>query len=219
MVVPMRRGTRFLPLVVALLLAFGAPLSAQSEAVSVRWRLTPGEALFFSTTGSLQVTVSTSAGTRDSAEGRFEARDAIRALDVAALGAIWIEATTEDYRLTVRGGQPQEELMPAVSFRVDPDGKVVERFVDPAERPDFPFPLPGRPVRVGESWSRMATSTSGDIVVKGTGTYKLAGLGAGPDGRVARVAFTNEGTATQAGTILQVIQTSTRTTSKVNRGV
>lgn len=215
MVMPMRRGTRFLPLVVALFLAFGAPLSAQSEAVSVRWRLTPGEALFFSTTGSLQVTVSTSAGTRDSAEGRFEARDAIRALDVAALGAIWIEATTEDYRLTVRGRQPQEELMPAVSFRVDPDGKVVERFVDPAERPDFPFPLPGRPVSAGESWSRMATSTSGDIVVKGTGTYTLAGLGAGPDGRVARVAFTNEGTATQAGTILQVIQTSTRTTSRV----
>ncbi len=211
----MRRRTHLLPLVGLALLVCIPSISAQSDTVSLQWKLTPGEALFFSTGANLQVTLSTSAGVRETAEGRFEAREVIRALDVAALGAIWIEATVEDYRLTVQGGQPQEQLQPAVSFRVDPDGKVVERFSDPAERPDFPFPLPGRPVRVGESWTRSATSTTGELVVKGNGTYTLAGFSGGPEGRLARVMFTNEGTASETGTILRVIQTATRTSSKV----
>lgn len=211
----MRRRTHLLPLVGLALLVCIPSISAQSDTVSLQWKLTPGEALFFSTGANLQITLSTSAGVRETAEGRFEAREVIRALDVAALGAIWIEATVEDYRLTERGGQPQEQLQPAVSFRVDPDGKVVERFSDPAERPDFPFPLPGRPVRVGESWTRSATSTTAELVVKGNGTYTLAGFSSGPEGRRARVTFTNEGTASETGTILRVIQMATRTSSKV----
>ncbi|MGH2372363.1 MAG: hypothetical protein ACRDIC_02640 [bacterium] len=186
----------------------------QSDAVPLQLKLTPGEAFFHSATGNVQVNFENSAGDRRSTESRFEIREAIRVLDVAALGAIWIEATAEEYRVTERGGQPRERLIPAVSFRVDPDGKVVERFADPTERPDFPFPLPGKPVRVGESWTRSATSTSGEIVVKGNGTYTLSGLGSGPDGRIARVTFINEGRASGGATVLG-LPTESRASSKV----
>ena len=211
----MRRCPHLLPLICILALFTNTQsILGQSDAVSIQLKMTPGDVMFHSTNGNVLVTFETSTGMRQSVEGRFEHREAIRVLDVAALGAIWIELTLEEYRVTERGGQPQERLIPAISFRTDPDGKVVERFADPTERPDFPFPLPGRPVRVGESWTRSTTSTSGEIAVKGNGTYTLAGLTGGPDGRIARVTFINEGRASEGGNVLG-IPTATRATSKV----
>ncbi len=211
----MNRRAHLLPIICVLaLLTHAQHISGQSDAVSLQLKLTPGDALFFSETGNLVVTAENSAGFRQSLEGRFEFREAVRVLDVAALGAMWIEVNDEEYRLTERGRQPREELQPAVSFRVDPDGKIVERFADPNERPDFPFPLPGRPVRTGESWTRGSTVTSGQIVVKGTGTYTLAGFSSGPEGRTARVTFTVESRGSGAGTTLG-LPTASRASTKV----
>lgn len=210
---PPRHGY-LLATVLLLSVLFAPSISGQADTVTLQLKLTPGEALFHAESGTTQLTFDSTGGARQTSESRFESRDAIRALDVAALGAMWIEYAVEDYRITERGEQPRERLFPAVSFRVDPDGRVVERFADPAERLDFPFPLPGKPVRVGESWTRSATSASGEITVKGSGTYTLAGLTAGPDGRIARVAFTNEGRTSGGGTVLG-LPAETRATTRV----
>ncbi|MGH2406044.1 MAG: hypothetical protein ACRDGN_16530 [bacterium] len=149
-VLVMSRLTYLIPAACLLALLTRAPwISGQSDAVILQLRLAPGETVAHAVTGNAVLTYQNSAGVRQTVEGRFEFRESV--LDVAALGATWIEAVDEDYRSTERGGRIEETLQPAVSFRVDPDGKVVERFADPAERPDFPLPLPGKSVRVGET--------------------------------------------------------------------
>lgn len=202
-------------LTTTLLLLIIAPQSilGQTETVTLQLKLTPGEALYYAETGSVQATFESSAAGRRTSEGRYESLEAIRVLEAGVLGSMVIESTSENYRETEEG-KTTDRLLPAFTFRVEPEGKIVERFVPSDERVDFPFALPGKPVRVGEAWTRQSTFTSGTINVKGTGTFTLAGLGAGAGGRTARVSFTTEGVASSGGTVLG-FALQTRETTKI----
>jgi hypothetical protein len=143
-------------------------------------------------------------------ERRYEVRQAFRVLDVGALGGMLTEYAFENYRVTEEG-KTDERLQAPWTLRIDPDGKVLERIIGPEVIEDFPFPLPGRPVRIGESWSRKSGWSSGDITSQGTGMYTLAGVGMSADGRTAQIRFTMDGVARSSPS--SVI--STRGTSKL----
>jgi hypothetical protein len=151
-------------------------------------------------------------GGRVASDSRYESRDVIRALEAGALGALLVEYAVEGYRVTT-DGRTVERFLPAWSLWVDQDGKVVDR-VFGGEAGDFPFPLPGRAVRVGDTWSRPLARTAGQETVRGTATYTLAGLGAGPEGRTARVRFTIDGRATPSSTDGGAVSTYTRGSGK-----
>lgn len=172
------------------------PLSvlAQTEAVILELRLAVQDVAYYQEIGTSQMTFAITGGPQQTSQQQHESRVAVRVLDVGALGGMLVEHSVEDYRVTA-DGRTNERFMPTATFRVDPNGKIVERLMATEERVDYPVPLPGRPVRVGETWVRETTFSAGDARGKGTGTYTLSALGLGPDGRTARVRFVTEGTA------------------------
>lgn len=87
-------------------------------------------------------------------------------------GWVLIEFASENFRMT-HEGRTTETMRTPWMLRIDPDGRVLERIVGPDVIENFPFPLPGRPVRVGESWFRRSAWSAGAMAAQGTGTYTL----------------------------------------------
>ncbi len=167
------------------------PAVSQAEAVDLQLKFTPGETLYYSETGSFQGTFEFP-GSRTVDDSRYTTRPVIRVLEVGALGVMLVEFVLEDYRLTTAGRAVDRTDTPW-TFKVDPHGKIVEKIVAPELLEDFPYALPGRPVRVGESWTRQATFTQAGLAGQGVGTFTLAGVDRVGDGRVARVQYRIEG--------------------------
>jgi hypothetical protein len=186
--------------VVLLLVCFGLlrvdPTVAQADAVELQVKVTKGETVYHLVRSTLQLAID-AAGTRSNVDGQSEGRRAVRVLDVNPDGVMLTEVTTEDFRTTV-AGRTQESIDAPWSIQVAPSGRVVERLVGAEHLDDFPLPLPGRPVRVGESWTRELTMTESGFTARATGTYTLAALEGADDARTARIRINITGTVTGA---------------------
>ncbi|HXF82284.1 MAG TPA: hypothetical protein VNN19_05985 [bacterium] len=132
---------------------------------------------------------------RHSTRGQVEAREVHRVLEVTPEGLIQIELVLEDLRVTI-DGNTTEPLDDPWLYRVRPDGRVMERPARSAED-SFPIPLPDRPVRVGESWTRPFTLSDGGVTGQATTTWTLASVDRG-GAPVAKLTARTAGTVTGA---------------------
>lgn len=107
------------------------------------------------------------------------------------------EVVLEDFRITT-AGRTQESIDAPSTFRVAPNGRIVDRLVGAQRLDDFPLALPGRPVRVGESWTREITITESGITGRGAGTFTLVALEGADDAPIARIRSSVNGTVTGA---------------------
>jgi hypothetical protein len=176
------------------------PVFGQTEAIDLTLKIAQGETLYYAETGSMQVTLEM-VGTKRTVDGRYEARPVYRILALDSDGVALVETVLESTRITMGGKTEQLEDTPW-TFRVRPDGRIVEKILGAADIDfdDFPFPLPDHPVTVGESWSRQTKLTRGGISGQGAGTFTLAAVDQVAAGRIARVRYQVDGTLADAET-------------------
>lgn len=174
------------------------PASAQ-ETVDLQLKLARGEVLYYArsieSSASFQITVPGAPPVQTSSTSRGEGRVALRVLDLAQDGTMLVESVVEEFRLTAEGSTLELVGEPAL-FRVRPDGKVVQWLIRPAIYEgieDFPEALPGRPVRVGESWTSETRARQEGVATQMTVTTTLLAVESGPEGRVARLRSRLEG--------------------------
>jgi hypothetical protein len=91
-------------------------------------------------------------------------------LDVGDDNAMLTEVALEDFRVAM-DGRTQEPIDAPWTIKVAPSGRVIERIVGAEWVDDFPLPLPGRPVRAGESWTREPTMSELGLTARATATY------------------------------------------------
>ncbi|MGQ0550007.1 MAG: hypothetical protein ACT4PY_10125 [Armatimonadota bacterium] len=195
---------------VAVLLGFsGLPVLGQGEVVDLQFSLARGEALFYTVTGGAETVIVTPEA-RQTTQARVEGRLAIRVLDVDASGVMLAESVSEDLRVTA-GGTTEEPIDDPIVVKVRPDGRVVDRVIGAEGLEDFPNALPGRAVRVGDSWTRPGTVSFGGFTHRGTVTLTLDGIDRAGAQSVARVRYRLEGPAASAAPS----QTQTRVTGTI----
>lgn len=170
------------------------PASGQGESVDLLWKASAGDVHQYATSITVHTTVDI-VGNRRQSETRAEGREVHRVLDVAPDGTIKVEVVLEDLRMT-NEGRTEESLDAPVVRRVRPDGRVVEP--SPGESEDYPIPLPGRRVTVGESWTRQVRSVEGGARAQGTVTYTLAGVDRTTGTEIARIRVQIRGNITAA---------------------
>lgn len=195
------RYRRLIGLLLAGFVSLLAPPASGQETVDLQLRLGRGDVLYHArsveVSSSLQVTAPGAAPVRTTTTARAEGRVATRGLDVDQAGAILVERVLEEARLTADGRTEELVSEPAL-LRVRPDGKVVQWLIKPATfeglEEDFPTALPGRPVRVGESWTNQARTRSAGVTVQLTVTTTLVGVETQAGGRVARLRSRLDGT-------------------------
>jgi len=192
----MSRSMRALTVAVVVVLAAAlqsAPAAGQ-ETVDLQLKLARGEVLYQSFTSSVELTLETPSG-RSTSTLEAEARGVLRVLDVDASGAMLIEDVLEDLRVTA-AGRTEPGIVGPVTLRVRPDGRVVERQTGDYIDEDYPLALPGRPVRVGETWTRQTRFEESGITAQATVTYTLAALEGTGDARQARIIYRVDGRVT-----------------------
>lgn len=173
------------------------PASAQGQPVELELRLSRGEVVYYTSEASVNVSLEIGP-LKQANEAVAQARQVTRVIDVDSAGVALIESVLEDLRVT-SAGRVEEALDKPMLLRVGRDAKVVDRRTGDPE--DFPVPLPGRPVSVGESWSRQLRFDEQGISGSGTLTFTLAAIDQTTAGRVARIRVRSEGSATgTAGT-------------------
>ncbi len=172
------------------------PIAAQTESVDLQVKVAAGEVRYHANSGVIQLSLDI-AGQRSSVDAQVAARRAVRVLDVSPDGVMLTEVTLEDFRITT-GGRTEEPAESPWTFRVAPDGRIVEKIVGAEGVDDFPISLPGRPVRVGESWTRQTRLTQSGITAQGTGTFTLVAVERSGDARIARIRLNFSGTVTGA---------------------
>jgi len=192
----MRVGTVLTILVIAtLFLALAIPtVSGQADTVDLQVKLARGDTIYYTSTANVQMNLAMGPLQQQKVT-QGQARLAVRVLDVDAEGTMLVEAVSEDLRM-ISEGQTSESIDKPMLIKVRPDGKVVERLIEGTYVDDFPIALPGRPVRVGESWTRQMTFNEAGIVGTGTITVTLTGIDQEAGGRVARLEAQLDGTVT-----------------------
>ncbi len=175
----------------------GLPASGQGETVDLQFGLPRGEALFYAVTGSAEF-LNETPDARQTTQVRLEARAVIRVLDVDAAGVMLAESVSEDLKV-ITGRTTEEPIDDPIVVRVRSDGRVVERVVGGEGMEDFPNALPGRPVRVGESWTRLGAVSLASVTHRGMTTFALEGVDRAGTDRVARVRYRIEGPAVPEG--------------------
>lgn len=199
----MRRLRPWIVLMALVLTPSSYPAAAQGQPVELELRLNRGEVLYYASEASANVSLEIGA-IRQNSNAQAQGRLVHRVIDVDPAGVILIEAVLEDMRVT-SAGKVEDALDEPMMLRVGRDGKVVDRRAGVPE--DFPVALPGRPVPVGESWSRQMRFDESGVTGNGTITFTLAAIDQTTAGRVARIRFRSEGTVTGAGTITSGVRT------------
>ncbi len=184
------RQAMVVSLCLALLLV---PPVAGQETVELRLQVNPGEALYYAVATTVQESFNVPPTRR---EGRAdgEAREAVRVLEVAADGVIHLETSLENFRVT-SGGRTEERSPAPENQRVRPDGRILD-FQSGRETDRYYFDLPGRPVRVGETWRKQERKVEGQLTSDLTQNFILESIDSSGGERVARVRNRIEGTAT-----------------------
>lgn len=194
----MRRWVHKATIALAVLIgSSGLPAAGQGEAVDLQFSLARGEALFYGVTGGAE-TVIVTPDARQTTQARVEARLAIRVLDVDSSGIMLAESVSEDLRV-ITGGTTEEPVNGPIVVKVRPNGRIAERVIGGEGMEDFPNALPGRPVRVGESWTRQEAVSISGFTTRGATTWTLAGIDRAGTDRVARVRYRLEGPAAVEG--------------------
>ncbi len=181
----------------ALLVALTIPsVSGQPETVELQLNLGRGEIVFHTHASSIQLILDVGPVHQ---EGVFQAqgRRAIRALEVDAEGTMLVEAVLEELQLT-SAGRTEDHIDRPILVKVRPNGKVVERQIGAVSVDDFPVALPGRPVGVGDTWTRQSTFEEAGITGTTTETVTLNRIEHVDEGRVAHLAVRTDGTVTGA---------------------
>lgn len=181
----MRRGSLHGPAVLAALLLLSlapSPGRAQPDAVELRLRLAAGDALPYTALAESEATVEIAAS-RQTSTSRLTGREVQRILEVSPAGVARLEIMLEEMRIEL-DGRSEEIIDTPVLLSVGPDGRIVDGAL---AGQDFPFPLPDRAVRVGESWSRRIPVEESGVRGEATGTWTLAGVDRSAAGTVARL--------------------------------
>lgn len=166
---------------------------AGQETVELRLAVAPGDVLYYGITSTVQVTLNVPPNRR---EGRAdsEGREAVRVLEVAANGVIHLETTLENLRVT-SAGRTEERTPAPENQRVRPDGRILD-LASGRETERYYFDLPGRPVRVGETWRKQTRAVEGQVTSETTQNFTLESIESSGDERVARIRNRIEGIAT-----------------------
>ncbi len=183
--------------IATLLVALTIPsVSGQPETVELQLKLGRGETVFHTHESSVQLTLDVGSVHQEVAF-QAQGRRAIRALEIDAEGTMLVEAVLEELQLT-SAGRTEDHVDRPILVRVRPNGKVVERQIGAANVDDFPVALPGRPVGVGDSWTRQSTVEEAGITGTARETITLSRIEHTAQGRVAHLTVRTEGTVTGA---------------------
>ncbi len=172
----------------------------QTETVEIQLKLARGEAFYYAFSASGQA-MTQIAGMSGTSTFQLDGREALRALDVSDDGTMLVEWVLEEARQSSGPGRNEELLYAPVTLKVRGDGKVVERQSGAYESDDFPFGLPGRPVRIEETWTREERITESGLKGQIVQTFTVAAVERSGDGRIARITQRTEGrvTGSEAG--------------------
>ncbi len=182
-------------LIVAAVMALGGVPAAGQEVVEVQLKGAPGDVTYASLNLATEVTAQV-ANQRQTSRVQAEGREVTRVLGIEPDGAVLVEVVVEDLRLSVGG--PEDVVSPPVMLKVRPDGRVLERQIGDYPADEFPFWIPGRPVRVGESWTRQTRFEESGLRGQGTLTFSLTGVERSGNERLARITVREEGRITGA---------------------
>jgi len=186
---------RILAMAVVLVALVIPTVSSQPATVDFQFRLSRSEAYFLTATDTMQLNVEMGPVVQQRTF-QSQARRVVRILDADAEGTMLVEVTLEEFQVT-SDGRTEEQIARPMLVRVRPDGKVVERVIGAMHIDDFPFAFPGRPVRVGDSWTRQTTFDVSGVVGTGTTTITLRGIDV-DGGRIAHLEERLDGTVTGA---------------------
>lgn len=178
--------------IVALLLSLGllSPAAGQTE-VRFAWKLKSGEVVWYAETISFQE--SRTSGDRTQREtGRSKASRVLRVFEVDPADVMLVEVALEHEARTF-GGRRLDPMDSPRMFRLQPNGQVKERLWGADHMEYFPFPLPDRPVRIGDTWASDGRFGEQRFLAGGKGAFTLAEVMQAAEGLVARVRYRIEG--------------------------
>jgi hypothetical protein len=186
--------------------------NAQTETIELVLKIGAGEVLYYSMTLSSRETVE-AGNQRSTREVQVNARETIRGLQVGPDGTMLLEYVFEDVRAT-SAGRTESRMTGPSHFKVRTDGRVSEQLIGDVGE-DFPLPLPGRPVRAGESWTRQSREGNSQTIHTIT-LVAVERAGATPVARLRWRTETNISESQSVGTTQLRVRIAIRSTEDID---